>query len=602
MQTAVEENDTIDASYENTQAQSGPDVPAELFVSDIHGEYEAFAHVMRGGCGAVRQAVDAVFAGDGANSELGEAQRRQLTTLICYPREKSQLILANEPDGPAWVQRVSSQLLLVLAHITAKRMPAELAEACEGDSRLSSLAQALTASPAAASDALRACVEGAPLEDAVSFVVCLCEAISRRAVGSMHMVGDVYDRGPSPDLVMDELERWPKLDVQWGNHDMLWMGAALGQAGCVANAVRICARYGNLPILRDTYGIDISPLEDFARTAYANDPCVAFACKGTPDGASPEEIALAVKVQKAIAIIQFKAEAQLIAENPSFGLESRNLLDKIDYEAGTVVIDGVTHELLDRVFPTIDPADPYRMTEDERRVLEHLQQAFVGCERLQRHVSLFLEKGSLYKKDGDILLFHACVPLNADGSFKEVSLFGEPVKGRALFDAVEAAVRDAFCASDPVARKRGLDLLWYLWLGEGSPLFAKSKMATFELYLVADKAARKEVKNPFYTLLENEDVVKGMLEDFGMDPERSRIVCGHVPVKVKDGEDPVKCNGKVLIIDGGMSRAYQSTTGLAGFALRKDAEGLALAYLEPFCGTKQAIEDDLDLAMDWRQL
>ena len=282
--------------------------------------------------------------------------------------------------------------------------------------------------------------------------------------------------------------------------------------------------------------------------------------------------------------------------------EKRNLLHRIDYAAGTVELDGVVHELTDKVFPTIDPADPYRLTPEEERVVEQLCAAFTGCERLQRHIALFLEAGSLYTICGDTLLFHACVPLEADGSLKQVEFFGNTYAGRSLFDAVDGYVRAAFQATDPAERKRGLDLLWYLWLGEGSPLFAKSKMATFELYLIADKAARKEVKNSFYSLLEDEQVMNGILEDFGMDPATSRMVCGHVPVKVKDGEDPVKCGGKVIIIDGGMSRAYQPTTGIAGFALAKGPEGVRLATLEPFAGKQEAIDGDLELGASWRVL
>ena len=394
----------------------------------------------------------------------------------------------------------------------------------------------------------------------------------------MHMVGDVYDRGPSPDLIMDDLAKQGSCDIQWGNHDVLWMGASLGQRGSVANVVRICARYGNLSILEETYGMDLTPLREFAARVYGDDPCAAFGLKGSPE-LSAEEEQITIKVQKAMAFIQFKVEAQLIAENPSFGLEARNLLHHIDYEAGTVELDGQVHELLDAVFPTIDPADPYRMTTDEEAVMEHLVGQFTGNERLQRHIAVFLEKGSLYTIAGNVLLYHACLPLNADGSFKQVELFGQTLSGRALFDAVDGYVRAAFEETDPAARKRGLDVLWYLWLGEGSPLFAKSKMATFELYLIADKAARKEVKNPYYSLLEDEAVIDGILTEFGIDPACGHIVSGHTPIKVKDGEDPVKCGGKVMIIDGGMSRAYQSTTGIAGFALIDDGEGLKLATL-----------------------
>lgn len=421
----------------------------------------------------------------------------------------------------------------------------------------------------------------------------------------LHMVGDVYDRGPAPDQVMDELASQPTLDVQWGNHDMLWMGASLGQRGCVANVVRICARYGNLSVLRDTYGMDLTPLVDFAMTAYADDPCVSFGCKGSPD-ISAEELEESRKVQKAMSYIQFKAEAQIIAENPSFGLEKRNLLHHIDHEAGTVELDGAVYELTDNVFPTIDFSDPYRMTPDEERVLSHLVSEFVNCERLQRHIALFLENGGLYKICGNTLLFHACVPLNPDGSLKETTIFGQTLSGRALYDAVDGWVRDAFSATDPDDRKRGMDLLWYLWLGEGSPLFAKDKMATFEIYLIADKSTQKETKNSFYKLLEDEEAMGTIFRDFGMDPETSRIICGHVPVKVEGGEDPVKCGGHVLIIDGGMSRAYQSKSGIGGLVLADCPDGSYLGSIEPFALEPYAStvdESDFSLhVLNWRAL
>lgn len=535
-----------------------PEKP-ELFISDPHGEYEPFAYIVRSGCGRVRSAIDALF-GDA----MSEAERAELATLAVYPSERIARGIEETADPDAWIASTFASL------------------------------SALHGFMGGADPGMNVVPGPASIER-------LCSDIQRLAVGTVHVVGDVYDRGPAPDLIMDELSGLDDLDIQWGNHDILWMGAACGQRGSVANVVRICARYGNLSVLEDTYGIDLEPLRTFALEAYADDPCSAFGLKGSPD-LDPDELAATVKVQKAMAIIQFKVEHQLIEENPSFGLAARDLLHRIDFEAGTVDLDGTVHELLDKVFPTVDPADPYRLTQGEQQVIDHLVEAFTGCEKLQRHIALFLEKGSLYKVCGDTLLFHACVPLNADGSLKQVTIYGQTLSGRALFDAVDGYVRDAYQATDPAAKKRGGDLLWYLWLGKGSPLFAKSKMATFELYFVADKAARKEVKNPFYSLLEDGAVLDGIFEDFGMDPAVSRIVCGHVPVKVKDGEDPVKCSGRALIIDGGMSRAYQSKTGVAGFTLVYDEKGARLATHKPFCGAQAAVATDEALASDWREL
>ena len=428
----------------------------------------------------------------------------------------------------------------------------------------------------------------------IALIEALAQLIQRLAISQLHIIGDIYDRGPQPDVIMETLQAQHNVDIQWGNHDIVWMGAALGQRGCIAHVVRNCARYGNLSILEDAYGINILPLASFALDAYRDDPCVGFGLKGNPD-LSPSELEMNVKIQKAMAIIQFKVEAALIDEYPEFGLESRKLLDKIDYEAGTVVVDGVEYPLTDRVFPTVDPQNPFALTPAEEEVMCRLEAAFTGCDKLQRHMRFFLEVGSLYKIRNGNLMFHACVPLNADGSLKEVDVFGHRYKGRALYDVMERHVRAAFFSRDEEERRRGRDMLWYLWLGQGSPLFAKSKMATFELYLIADKAARKEVKNPFYTLIDDEAVVSNIFRDFGLDPETSHIICGHVPVKVKDGEDPVKCGGKVIMIDGGFSKAYQPTTGIAGYTLISNSYGFILAAHEPLESAQAAIEKEIDI-------
>ncbi|CAK7003995.1 MAG: Fructose-1,6-bisphosphatase class 3 [Paraeggerthella hongkongensis] len=563
----------------------------EFFASDIHGEYEAFSHILRNGSGSIRLKIDDVF-GD----ELSKEEKRSLATLIYYPREKMELVLSQVDDPEAWYGVMVPRLVAVCKRAARKYTRSRVRKALPKDFAYI-IEELMTenrhgvdkqAYYAAIIDAVIRTDRGGALIEA------LCQLIQRLAIDHLHIVGDIYDRGPYPHIIMDTLMEYHSLDIQWGNHDIVWMGAALGQRGCIAHVVRNCARYGNLSILEDAYGINILPLASFALDAYRDDPCIAFGLKGNPD-LSPQELEMNVKIQKAMAIIQFKVEGKLIDENPDFGLEDRKLLDKIDYERGTVMLDGVEYELTDNVFPTVDPADPYRLTPEEEDVVQRLEQAFAGCEKLQRHMRFFLEAGSLYKVYNGSLLFHACVPLNADGSLKEVDVFGRTYKGRALYDAMERWVRAGFFDPDPDMRKRGRDLMWYLWLGEGSPLFAKSKMATFELYLIADKAARKEVKNAFYSYLDDEAVLAGIFEDFGLDPDASRIVCGHVPVKVKDGEDPVKCNGRVLTIDGGFSKAYQPTTGIAGYTLISNSYGFVLAAHEPLESMRAAVMNELDI-------
>ena len=563
----------------------------EFFASDIHGEYEAFSHTLRNGSGSIRLKIDDVF-GD----SLSENEKRSLATLIYYPREKMELVLSQVDDAEAWYAVTLQRLVAVCKRAAQKYTRSRVRKALPKDFAYI-IEELMTenrhgvdkqAYYAAIVDAVIRTDRGGALVEA------LCLLIQRLAIERLHIVGDIYDRGPYPHIIMDALMEHHSLDIQWGNHDIVWMGASLGQRGCIAHVVRNCARYGNLSILEDAYGINILPLASFALEAYKDDPCVAFGLKGNPD-LPPQELEMNVKIQKAMAIIQFKVEAQLIDENPGFGLEDRKLLDKIDYENGTVMLDGVAYELTDTVFPTVDPADPYRLTPEEEEVMQRLEQAFTGCEKLQRHMRFFLGAGSLYKVCNGNLLFHACVPLNADGSLMETEVFGETYKGRALYDVMERYVRAAFDDADPELAKRGRDLLWYMWLGEGSPLFAKSKMATFELYLIAEKEARKEVKNPFYSYLDDEHVMGGIFEDFGMDPETSRIVCGHVPVKVKDGEDPVKCGGRVLTIDGGFSKAYQPTTGIAGYTLISNSYGFVLAAHEPLESMRAAVVNELDI-------
>lgn len=563
----------------------------EFFASDIHGEYEAFSHTLRNGSGSIRLKIDDVF-GD----SLSENEKRSLATLIYYPREKMELVLSQVDDAEAWYAVTLQRLVAVCKRAAQKYTRSRVRKALPKDFAYI-IEELMTenrhgvdkqAYYAAIVDAVIRTDRGGALVEA------LCLLIQRLAIERLHIVGDIYDRGPYPHIIMDALMEHHSLDIQWGNHDIVWMGASLGQRGCIAHVVRNCARYGNLSILEDAYGINILPLASFALEAYKDDPCVAFGLKGNPD-LPPQELEMNVKIQKAMAIIQFKVEAQLIDENPGFGLEDRKLLDKIDYENGTVMLDGVAYELTDTVFPTVDPADPYRLTPEEEDVMQRLEQAFTGCEKLQRHMRFFLDAGSLYKICNGNLLFHACVPLNADGSLMETEVFGETYKGRALYDVMERYVRAAFDDANPELAKRGRDLLWYMWLGEGSPLFAKSKMATFELYLIAEKEARKEVKNSFYSYLDDERVMGGIFEDFGMDPETSRIVCGHVPVKVKDGEDPVKCGGRVLTIDGGFSKAYQPTTGIAGYTLISNSYGFVLAAHEPLESMRAAVVNELDI-------
>ena len=538
--------------------------PPELYVSDVHGEFGAFSHVIRNGAGSIRRTIDALFP------DMKDADRAELATLIYYPSEKIALWTERGANVQKRCAAAIEPLARVLASFASTYTHEHVRSMIEGE--LAPVVEELICMPS--HDATRAIVASAASTGcADALVLALARAIKRLAVARIHLVGDIYDRGPAPERILDAVGSLPNIDIEWGNHDVVWMGAALGSTGCIAHVVRNCARYGNLSVLTDAYGINLITLSLFALDAYRDDPCVAFGLKGGR-AAYPEltdaEYDLTVKVQKAMAIIEFKVEAQIIARNPSFHMEDRNLLGAI------VAIDGVTYPLTDTVLPTVDPAHPLELTPAEASVVESLQRAFTGCERLQEHMRVLLDKGSMYRIENKVLMFHACVPLNPDGSLMAVNLFGKTYKGRALFDAIDGYVRDAFAATDARTRQRGADLLW-------------------EIYFVDDKAAKKEARNAFYTLYEDKNVLDGIFRDFGMDPQSARIVCGHVPVKVASGENPLKCGGVVIDIDGGMSKPYQSKTGIAGFALVSDGRGLVLNALDPLESTEAAVRDNLDV-------
>lgn len=563
----------------------------EHFLTDIHGEYEAFSHVLKNGSGSVRRKVGDVFG-----NTLSNEDKRSLATLIYYPREKMAQILERASNKEDWYKITLYRLIEVAKCAGSKytrskvrkALPPEFAYIIE---ELMTEKMDVRDKESYYNSIVRAIIRQGRAQH---FIVALCELIQRLVVDHLHIVGDIYDRGPGPHIIMDKLMTYHSLDIQWGNHDVLWMGAAAGQRGCIANVIRICARYGNLDILEDGYGINLLPLATFALETYKDDPCACFQLKGGGK-CSPSETELNVKMHKAISIIQFKVEGQLILSHPEFGLESRNLLHRIDFERGIIDIDGKEYPMLDMHFPTVDPSSPYRLTDDETAIMERLEKAFLGCEKLQQHMRFLLAKGSLYKVYNGNLLYHGCVPLNEDGSFRQVELYGGTYSGRALYECMDSYIRKGFVSEDQDDRERGKDMMWYIWLHENSPLFGKDKMATFERYFLAEKETHKEKKNPYYRLLEQEETVNNILLEFGLSGEGSHIINGHVPVKLKDGENPVKCGGKVLVIDGGFSRAYQKETGIAGYTLIYNSYGLILASHEPFESTESAIANESDI-------
>ncbi|MCI9066529.1 MAG: fructose-1,6-bisphosphatase, partial [Lachnospiraceae bacterium] len=411
------------------------------------------------------------------------------------------------------------------------------------------------------------------------------------------IVGDIFDRGPGPHVILDTLCSYHSVDIQWGNHDIVWMGAASGHLACIANVVRMAARYGNLDTLEEGYGINLIPLATFALDVYKDADCEAFAIKYNTDY-DTKDLSLDMKMHKAIAILQFKLEGQLIKRRPEFGMQDRLLLEHIDYENKALVLDGVSYPMKDVDFPTVNRNRPYELTPEEEQVMERLRQAFVKCEKLQKHVRFLFSKGGLYKVYNSNLLYHGCVPMDEEGNFNKVNVYGEECSGKALYDVLEHYARKGYYAHDLQEKLKGQDIIWYIWAGPNSPVFGKDKMATFERYFVTDKALHVETKNAYYRLLDSEMVVNRILQEFELNEEHSHIVNGHVPVERKKGETPVKCGGKLLVIDGGFSKAYQDKTGIAGYTLVVNSYGMRLVAHEPFESTESAILHESDIFSD----
>ena len=597
LQRLAEQYPTIDkAAVEIINLQAILNLPkgTEHFITDIHGEYEAFSHVLKNGSGSVKKKIDEVFG-----HTLTHADKKSLATLIYYPQEKMDIVKKTERHMRDWYKIVLYRLITLCKTLSSKYTRAKVRAAMPQDYAFV-MEELITEKPEILDkEAYYETIIDTIIQTdrAESFIVAMSELIQRLAVEHLHILGDIYDRGPAPHKIMDKLLQYHSLDIQWGNHDVVWMGAAAGQRGCIVNVIRICARYGNLDILEDGYGINLLPLATYAMRVYGDDPCSCFKLKGATDTAATdsEEMQMNLRIHKAISVLQFKIEGQIIQRRPEFHLEERAMLHRINYEKGTITLEGKEYPLSDTNFPTIDPEDPYRLTPEEEEIMNRLEHAFANCEKLQQHMRFLLTKGGLYKVYNDNLLYHGCVPLNEDGSLKDVEIYGKTYRGRELYDVLDSYVRKGFFALDENERQAGKDIMWFIWLHPDSPLFGKNKMATFERCFLADSETHVEKKNPYYFLIENEKVIDGILREFGLDPEKAHIVNGHVPVKRKDGESPIKCGGKVMVIDGGFSKAYQKETGIAGYTLIYNSYGLRLVAHEPFESTEAAIAKENDI-------
>lgn len=566
----------------------------EHFLSDVHGEYSAFEQVLRNGSGVVKRKIRDIFG-----AELDDAEINSLSTLIYYPEEKMDLIASETEDLHAWYRTTLFRLIELCQYVASKYTRSKVRKAMPED--FAYILEELLHENYNEDDKklyyeeiLQHIIS---LGRAEEFISALSRLIQQLVVDHLHIVGDVYDRGPYPDKIMDTLMNYHSIDFQWGNHDILWMGAASGSRVCAANVIRISARYLNLDILEDSYGISLRPLALFADEVYKDDPCKYFQPKNEDNtDYSNAEITQIARMHKAISIIQFKLEGEIINRRKEFNMEHRLLLQFIDYKKGTIQLKGKTYQLLDTHFPTIDPENPYTLTDGEKDLIEKITASFKNCRRLQKHVQFLYSKGSMFLTYNGNLLYHGCIPLHEDGTFMEMKLRGEKYAGRALLEQFEILTREAYVRPPGTKEKKyACDIVWYLWTGAISSLFGKSEMTTFERYFVAEKETHKEEKNPYYKLRNDEFICKQILEEFGLDGECGHIINGHTPVKEGKGESPIKANGKMLVIDGGFAKAYHKETSLAGYTLLFNSYGLQLVSHQPFTTKEDAIKNETDI-------
>lgn len=578
------------ASIEIINLQAILNLPkgTEHFLSDLHGEYEAFTHMLKNGSGVIRKKIEDVF-----QATLSSDEKSTLAQLIYYPKEV--LLLIDENSSVDWYDAIIHQLIKICREVASKYTRSKVRKALPKDfayimeellhEQENDLDKQLYYSQIVQS-VIRT-------EQTVPFIIILCELIQRLSVDHLHIIGDIYDRGPGADIIMDTLSNYHSLDIQWGNHDIGWIGAASGSLISIANTIRVTVKAGNLHTLEEGYGINLLPLAKFAMETY---PVVHPIFKPSAhNGLDNSEDFMCAQLHKAITIIALKLEGQLVERHPEYNLDCRLLLKNINYHLGTVLLNGETFLLRDNDFPTINEKSPFSLTPAETDVMEKLKNSFLRNEKLKKHVDLLLAKGSMYLAYNGNLLYHGCIPMNEDKEFESFNIDGRSFKGKALLDEFEAMVRTAYANRHDKNDGHHLDFFWYLATGEKSSLFGKKKSTTFERYFIADSKTHHEEKNEYYKWVMDKNICIKILEEFGLTQETSKIINGHVPVKVTRGESPLKSEGKLLVIDGGLSKAYQSVTGIAGYTLIYNSYGMILAAHEPFESQEKAIHDNIDI-------
>ncbi|MEW4207555.1 fructose-1,6-bisphosphatase [Priestia megaterium] len=565
----------------------------EHFVSDLHGEYQAFQHVLRNGSGNVKEKIKDLFKNVLSGKEINE-----FATLVYYPEEKLPLIKAqfrNKKELYQWYTEIIDRMLNLISYASSKYTRSKLRKALPDQfvyiiEELLYKTDEFTNKEQYYTKIVQQIIS---LGQADKLIIGLAYTTQRLVVDHLHVVGDIYDRGPEPDKIMDTLINYHSVDIQWGNHDVLWLGAFAGSKVCLANIIRICARYDNLDIIEDVYGINLRPLLNLAEKYYDDNP--AFRPKvSSSDKLSDHERLQITKIHQAIAMIQFKLESPIIKRRPFFNMSERLLLEKIDYDKNEITIYGNTYQLENSCFATINPAQPDQLLEEEEQVMERLLLSVQHSEKLARHMKFLMKKGSLYLKYNGNLLIHGCIPLDEEGNMEKMTIEDKTYAGRNLLDVFEHYLQEAF-AHPEETDDLATDMVWYLWTGEYSSLFGKRAMTTFERYFISDKATHKEKKNPYYYLRENEEVCRNILEEFKLNPDHGHIINGHTPVKEIEGENPVKANGKMIVIDGGFSKAYQSTTGIAGYTLLYNSYGMQLVAHKHFNSKEEILLEGTDV-------
>lgn len=565
----------------------------EHFVSDLHGEYHAFQHVLRNGAGKVKEKIRDIF-----KDELPEEAITEFATLVYYPEDKLRLIknrFSNEQELHEWYVQMLEQMIKLIPYASSKYTRMKLRKALPKQF-VFVIEELLYKTEEFANKQgyyQKIVQQIIMLGQADKLIVGLAYTIQRLVVDHLHVVGDIYDRGPDPDNIMDTLIHYHSVDIQWGNHDVLWMGAFAGSKVCLANIIRICARYANLDIIEDVYGINLRPLQNLAEKYYEDNPAFRPKLQAGEQLSTHEQLQI-TKIHQAIAMIQFKLESPIIKRRPCFRMEERLMLEKVDYERSTIIIRGQTYPLEHTCFATVDPGDPARLLEEEAQVMDKLLFSIQHSEKLARHMHFLMKKGSLYLKYNGNLLLHGCIPLDEAGNLEKMHIEGQAYAGRELLDVFEQYVRHAFAHPEDTD-DLATDMVWYLWTGEYSSLFGKREMTTFERYFIKDKQTHKERKNPYYYLREQEEICRKILTEFGLDPDQGHIINGHTPVKEIEGENPVKANGKMIVIDGGFSKAYQSTTGIAGYTLLYNSFGMQLVAHQKFTSKEEVLQNGTDV-------